>query len=110
MPRRISIGAFLKDLAGWIFKGLKPVATNFLNDLALEVVTEVSKLDLSSEEKRVAALKLLRSKLNDLHGRTFKARFPDGVKDSLLNFLIELAVQRFKSGVAAEATQVATDQ
>ena len=57
-------------------------------DLALEVVMDLAKTDLSSSEKRDAAFDAIKEKL-EAEGKV--------VGNSLINLSIELAVQRLKS-------------
>lgn len=74
---------------------IKPTVMAFLSqagkqvlDLAMEIVTDLAKSDLSSDDKRKAAFDAIKTRLQE-----------DGkvVGNSLINLAIELAVQRLKS-------------
>jgi hypothetical protein len=74
---------------------IKPTVMAFLSqagkqvlDMAMEIVTDLAKSDLSSDEKRSAAFSTIKEKL-EAEGKV--------VGNSLINLAIELAVQRLKS-------------
>jgi hypothetical protein len=74
---------------------IKPTVMAFLSqagkqvlDIAMEIVTDLAKSDLSSDDKRKAAFDAIKDKL-EAEGKV--------VGNSLINLAIELAVQRLKS-------------
>lgn len=85
----------IKLWASKIWSILRPSVMVWLTDLgqrvlnlAMEVVTELQKTDLASEEKRNAAFNTIKEKLEE-EGKE--------VKSSLINLAIEIAVNKLKS-------------
>jgi len=81
-PKFKSLWSLIKK----IISGAIEIMLDEMKAYALEIVAELAVTDLTNEEKRKEAFNKI------------KARFPD-YKDSIINLIIELALQAFKRGI-----------
>lgn len=78
-----SIVSFIKD----VFTEARQKAIDVLKDIAIETVTELSKTDLTSEEKRKSAINKI---------KVYAMSKALDVKDSTIALIVEMAVAKLK--------------